>query len=231
MAGFRTFATGEVLTAATVNNFLMKQSVMVFEDADARTAALGAETVEGMLTYNKDTDQLEVFDGTDFVVAAPEQNLVAVKSAIFTGIQSAAVAESGNLAVTDLEITHEVADPSNRLIISAFLGVAANSDGRGQVGIAIDDGSGLIAVGDGEGSRQRVTAGGNISPTRADFVVTMPSVTFVHAPGAGSKTYTVRAINLRAGTNTLFINRNEADSNSPGSSRGVSSLVIQEVAA
>lgn len=72
MAGFREFLTGEVLTSENVNDFLMKQSVMVFVDAAARTAALGAEVAEGMLTYNLDTDQLEVFDGAAFVsVASP----------------------------------------------------------------------------------------------------------------------------------------------------------------
>ena len=229
MAGFRTFATGEVLTAANVNNFLMKQSVMVFEDADARTAALGAETVEGMLTYNKDTDQLEVFDGTNFVVAAPEQNLVAVKSDIFTGIQSASVDPGENVAVTDLTITHEVADAANKLIISAFFGAAASTQQRASVGIGINDGSGLIAIGNADGSRTTVTAGGMVSPTDSLLVVTMPSVTFVHTPGAGEKTYTVRAINIRSETRTLFINRSEIDDSDARSPRAVSSLVIQEV--
>ena len=71
MAGYREFQTGEVLTAANVNDFLMNQSVMVFADAAARTSALDGAEVEGMLTYNEDTAQLEVYDGTAFVVAAP----------------------------------------------------------------------------------------------------------------------------------------------------------------
>ena len=78
MAGYREFVTGEVLTAANVNDFLMKQAVMVFADAAARTSALDGAEAEGMLTYNKDTAQLEVYDGSAFVVAAPPQNLVAV---------------------------------------------------------------------------------------------------------------------------------------------------------
>jgi len=67
MAGYREFQTGEVLTAANVNDFLMNQSVMVFADATARTAALSGALIEGMLTYNLDTQSLEVYDGTAFV--------------------------------------------------------------------------------------------------------------------------------------------------------------------
>ena len=155
--------------------------------------------------------------------------LVAVKSAIFTGTQSGSVAASGNLAVTDLSITHEVADASNKLIISAFIGAAASSTTSGAVGIAVHDGSSLIAIGDADGSRTRVTAGGTVSASGSNSIVTMPSVTFVHTPGAGEKTFTVRAINFNGSTRTLYINRREDDGNVAGASRAVSSLVIQEV--
>ena len=39
-SGFKTFSTGEVLTAADVNNYLMEQSICVFADATARDAAI-----------------------------------------------------------------------------------------------------------------------------------------------------------------------------------------------
>ena len=156
--------------------------------------------------------------------------LVAVKSAIFTGTQDASVLAGDNLAVTDLEITHALADASNKLIISAFLGAAASTGGFGNVGIAVHDGTGLIAIGENPGNRSGVSAGGRISPTISFLNVTMPSVTFVHTPNTtDSRTYTVRAVNIRNDTRTLFINRSENDSDSASQSRGVSSLVIQEV--
>ena len=156
--------------------------------------------------------------------------LVAVKSAIFTGIQDASVLAGDNLTVTDLEITHALADASNKLIISAFLGSAANSEGRAQVGIAVHDGTELIAIADADGSRTRVTAGGASSATGAVFVTTNPSVTFVHTPNTtDSRTYTVRAINIEANTRTLHINRADQDNNEIRRQRAVSSLVIQEV--
>lgn len=68
-AGFKTFATGEVLTAANVNTYLMQQTVMVFDDATARTTALGANVSEGMLSYLKDTNQVEVYNGSSWVAS------------------------------------------------------------------------------------------------------------------------------------------------------------------
>ena len=159
--------------------------------------------------------------------------LVAVKSALFTGTQTASVTAASNISVTDLSITHALADASNKLIISAFFGAAANSEGRAQVGIAVHDGTSLIAIGDAAGSRTSVTAGGNVQGTgvtNSDRVTATPSVTFVHTPGTtASKTYTVRAINIRSDTRTLYINREELDSDNASHVRAVSSLVIQEV--
>ena len=156
--------------------------------------------------------------------------LVAVKSAIFTGTQTDAVLAGDNLTVTDLEITHALADASNKLIISAFFGAAGTSDGRGNVGLAVHDGTGLIAIGDAEGVRTIVTAGSRVTVGADSRIVTVPSVTFVHTPNTtDSKTYTVRAMNISVSNRTLFINRSESDTNDQGSPRGVSSLVIQEV--
>jgi len=82
VAGYRDFQTGEVLTAANVNNFLMLQATMVFADDAARTTALSGVLAEGMLTYNLDTKALEVYDGTAWgpVVTAKEKRIEA-----FTG--------------------------------------------------------------------------------------------------------------------------------------------------
>ena len=103
----------------------------------------------------------------------------------------------------------------------------------GTVGIAVADGVTLIGIGDADGNRTRVGAGGPIAVnagTIGDQMVTMPSVTFVYEPGdTASHTYTVRAINIAADTRTLFINRTESDSDVATRPRASSGLVIQEV--
>lgn len=62
--GFKDFAPGDILTAADVDDYLMQQSVMVFADASARTTALTSVLREGMMSYLKDTDAVEVYDGS-----------------------------------------------------------------------------------------------------------------------------------------------------------------------
>lgn len=76
MAGYREFQTGEVLTAANVNQFLMEQATMTFADAAARDAALAGVLREGLLTYNLDEGRLEVYDGTAWVEPAPAGEVV-----------------------------------------------------------------------------------------------------------------------------------------------------------
>ena len=80
MAGYREFQTGEVLTAANVNDFLMQQSVMVFADASARNTALGTAVggsnalTEGMVAYLEDDNAVQVYDGTAWasIAGGPE---------------------------------------------------------------------------------------------------------------------------------------------------------------
>ena len=155
--------------------------------------------------------------------------LVDVKSAIFTGTQTGSVAAGGNLAITDLSITHEVADASNKLIISAMLGVAASSNNVALMGLGVYDGSAFINVGATASLRTPVSSA-NRQTTNADANTSL-NLTFVHTPGSGSFTYTLRAINTdsNGAGRTLYINRNPGDSDSISTPRGVSSLVIQEV--
>lgn len=63
--GFKTFTTGEVLTAADTNGYLM-QGVLVFANAAARTAAITSPQ-EGQMSYLKDTNSVESYSGTAWV--------------------------------------------------------------------------------------------------------------------------------------------------------------------
>ena len=61
--GFKTFAAGEVLTAANVNGYLMEQAVMTFAGTAARGSAISSPT-EGMLSYLSDTNTFQYYDGS-----------------------------------------------------------------------------------------------------------------------------------------------------------------------
>jgi len=156
--------------------------------------------------------------------------LVAVKDALFTGTQTNSTAAGANFAVTNLSITHTLADAANKLIITAYIGQAATSQGIGNVGLAVADDGTLIGIGDADGSRVRVGAGARVSITASDQIGTTLSVTFVYEPGdVASHTYTVRAINMEGATRTIYVNRKERDANTTDDGRASSGFVIQEV--
>lgn len=64
--GFIEFSTGDVLSAAAANGYLASQTVMVFADAAARTAAI-TTPYEGMISYLKSTDATEYYSGSAWV--------------------------------------------------------------------------------------------------------------------------------------------------------------------
>ena len=225
MAGRKNFVAGEILTAADVNSFLMDQSVMVFDDSAARGSAIPTPS-EGMVTYLKSDDQVTVFDGAAF---KPVGGLVAVKEAVRTAPVAASATPGGEFSVPDLSVTHSVSDSANKLIIMAVFGQAASTSGRAGVGMRVYEGSTLIGQGDAAGSALRVSS--NQRAGGADNLVTLSMGThFVHTPGAGSKTYTVRAVNPNNATHTIYINRPERDIDDLFRTRTISSLIIMEVA-
>ena len=66
--GFKDFVTGEVLTAADVDGYLM-QNIWVFANATARDAAVTSPQ-EGNACYLKDTDAVMTYSGSAWVTAS-----------------------------------------------------------------------------------------------------------------------------------------------------------------
>lgn len=83
-AGFKTFNTGDVLTASDVNTYLMQQTIMVFASSAARSTALGANLAEGMLSYLKDTDAVEKYNGTTWVSVTGAASPLTTKGDLYT---------------------------------------------------------------------------------------------------------------------------------------------------
>jgi hypothetical protein len=90
--GYKEFTTGDVLTAADANGYLASQVVMVFADAADRTADLTSPE-EGMISYLKDTNAVEKYDGAAWVsVGAPSASgLVFITSEPFTSSSTVSV--------------------------------------------------------------------------------------------------------------------------------------------
>jgi hypothetical protein len=87
-AGYKLFSTGDVLSASDVNTYLQQQTVMVFASAAARTTALASVLAEGMVTYLKDTDVVEIYTGAAWVSLddpnAIQNSLLTAKGSIVT---------------------------------------------------------------------------------------------------------------------------------------------------
>ena len=155
--------------------------------------------------------------------------LVAVKHVLKTDTFSASLAAGAITAVTDLSITHSLADASNKLIISVHFGWVRGSS-RGAGNFRIMAGASPILVGDAAGSRSPRTAAAHVDGSQQNFIAGPMSMTAVYAPGTtASTTYTVEAGHSDAGTFTVYVNRGEADTDAAATPRTASSFIIQEI--
>jgi hypothetical protein len=93
--GFKTFTTGEVLTAADTNGYLM-QGVLVFASAAARNAAITSPQ-EGQFAYTKDTNGLWYYDGAAWVASGATGDIEGVTAGV--GITGGGT--SGTVTITN----------------------------------------------------------------------------------------------------------------------------------
>jgi hypothetical protein len=107
-AGYKLFNTGDVLTAAQVNTYLMQQSVMVFANSTARTTALSGVLAEGMLSYLLDTNAVEKYDGSSWG---------AITAGDIEGVTAGTGLSGGGTSGT---VTLSIASQQSDLIIKGF---------------------------------------------------------------------------------------------------------------
>jgi hypothetical protein len=93
--GFKTFVTGEVLTAGDTNGYLM-QGINVFASAAARDAAITAPA-EGQFAFTKDTNGLWYYDGAAWVASGATGDIEGVTAGV--GISGGGT--SGTVTVTN----------------------------------------------------------------------------------------------------------------------------------
>lgn len=78
-AGFKTWATGDLVNASDFNTYIQEQVVMVFADSSARDSAITSPT-EGMFAFLKDTDTLTYYNGSTWGSFIGEGDITAVNA-------------------------------------------------------------------------------------------------------------------------------------------------------
>jgi len=116
--GFKTFTTGEVLSAADVNGYLM-QGVLVFATEAARNSAITSPQ-EGQFAYTKDNNSLWYYTGSAW--AASGGGSTAVGATAFTSstqntTQNVATIISLNSEAFDTDSLHSTSTNTSRLTI------------------------------------------------------------------------------------------------------------------
>jgi len=93
--GFKTFTTGEVLTSADVNGYLM-QGILVFATEAARNSAITSPQ-EGQFAFTKDTNSLWYYTGSAWVASGATGDIEGVTAG--TGISGGGT--SGTVTITN----------------------------------------------------------------------------------------------------------------------------------
>lgn len=81
--GFKTFATGDVLTAADTNGYLM-QGIWTFANAAARDAAVTSPQ-EGNMCYLKDTDAVQYYSGSAWTAVGGSGGMTLISTTTLSG--------------------------------------------------------------------------------------------------------------------------------------------------
>ena len=136
------------------------------------------------------------------------------------------VAFTGNVTGMSASIT-PVATSSKILVLLSANG--AISDANPVIAGRVLRGSTAIGVGATEGSR--TSLGGVAGHDRASALIANLNLTVLDSPSTISEiTYNFQMFNILGATKTLYLNRNEADTNSAATVRAASTITLIEVA-
>lgn len=229
--GRRTFAAGEVLTAGNVMGYLQDQAVMNFAGTAARGSAIGTAVSEGMVSYLKDTNAVEVYDGSAWKRVYPAVDVPTAGQIIqvvqVTKTDTFSTTSGTFTTVTGLSASITPRSSSNKILIlgqiSYSMGLSsANDYGHFKITRAGTD----IYIGNAASSQIRAVFGGNAP---LDYVLQSSPINYLDSPSTTSPvTYQLETRRGRTG-NTAYINRSAADVSAEFDTRGASSITLLEV--
>ena len=221
------FVAGQVLTAAELN-VVSDQSVMVFADSSARSAAISSPS-EGMVTYLEDTNGVEVYNGSAFT-GVGQGSILQVVSTTKTDTFSASVAAGGLVSVTGFSASITPSSTSSKILV--FVAIDGNaSTADGHVAFRLMRGGSPVGVGDTAGSRTSLTASQTPAFASDNTAIANAMKQFLDTPATtSSTTYSVEIHNSASSSQTLYVNRSGADINDAPRVRTISTITLMEVA-
>ena len=194
--GFKTFTTGEVLTAADVNGYLM-QGVLVFASEAARNAAITSPQ-EGQFAYTKDNNSLWYYTGSAWAASGATGDIEGVTAG--TGISGGGT--SGTVTITNSMATE--IDAKGDLIVGTgadtFARLAVGTNGHTLVADSSVSPTGLkwaAPAASIPANDSATVAGANVQGTSSasytDLATAGPSVTLT----TGTKALVIISAQLR----------------------------------
>jgi hypothetical protein len=232
--GFKTFTTGEVLTAADVNGYLM-QGVLVFASEAARDAAITSPQ-EGQFAFTKDNNSLWYYSGAAWVASGATGDIEGVTAG--TGISGGGT--SGTVTITNSMATE--IDAKGDLVVGtgadtfARLAVGANGtvltadsvETTGLKWVAPASGGGFTLIQDQQASASSAINFTSISGTYKHLLLTWEGL---KATTDSSTAFSVR-FNSDSGSNYVnrgvsFIGTTATATNSAGTSIGFGTFIGQ----
>jgi hypothetical protein len=136
LVAYKVFTNGSVLNASEINDNLMNQSVMVFSNSTARSAALTAP-VEGMLTWLEDVNRYENYNGSDWVELGQTPGLVHINTTSFSAVAAQSVNDVFSASYDHYKIVYNIttATASNTLRLRLRVGGADETANLYTVGL------------------------------------------------------------------------------------------------
>ena len=200
--GFKTFTTGEVLTAGDVNGYLM-QGINVFTNATARDAAITAPA-EGQFAFTKDNNSLWYYDGAAWVASGATGDIEGVTAGV--GISGGGT--SGTVTVTNSMAT--AIDAKGDLVpgtgADTFARLAVGANGTVLTADSAEA-TGLKWAAAASGGGMTVLASGNLATGTGTTTLSSISTAYNdlrlivrNLNGSGNNVYTVR-VNGDTGAN------------------------------